>query len=155
MMRAAIFTIDTGIYRAKAESAAATALKRMLEQVGFEVKAAGVLPGDRATVAEVMKRLADASAVDLLLTAGAVEYREEDCAPDALMDVADRLLPGIPEALRSYNIRHSKKVILDRSAAGIRRKTLIINLPESAKTAKEDMEYILPQVVQVVEAISL
>ena len=147
-MRAAIFTIDTGIYKAKAESAAATALKRMLEQVGFQVKAAGVLPNDRTMTAEVMRQLSDASAVDLILTTGAVEYSEEDCAPDALMDVADRLLPGIPEALRAYNI-------LDRSAAGIRKKTLLINLPESAKTAKEDMEYILSEVVQVVEAISL
>ena len=47
MMKAAIFTIDSGIYKAKAESAAASALKRMLEQVGFEVKAAGVLPQER------------------------------------------------------------------------------------------------------------
>ena len=50
MMRAAIFTIDSGIYKAKAESAAASALKRMLEQVGFEVKAAGVLPQEREVV---------------------------------------------------------------------------------------------------------
>ena len=143
MMRAAIFTIDTGIYKAKAESAAATALKRMLEQVGFQVKAAGVLPNDRAMTAEVMRQLSDASAVDLILTTGAVEYSEEDCAPDALMDVADRLLPGIPEALRAYNIRYSKKVILDRSAAGIRKKTLIVNLPGSPKAVEESLSYLL------------
>ena len=155
MMRAAIFTIDTGVYKAKAESAAATALKRMLEHVGFEVRAASVLPQERAVLASVLKQLADSGSVDLILTTGAVEYRERDCAPDALADVADRLLPGIPEALRAYNIRYSKKIILDRSAAGIRKKTLIINLPESAKMAKEDMEYILPEVVQVVETMSL
>lgn len=154
-MKAAIFALDTGAYKAKAESAAATALKRMLEQVGFEVKAAGVLPQDREMTASVMRRLADAEAVELILTTGACGYRERDCAPDALMEVADRLLPGIPEALRAYNIRYSKKTILDRSAAGIRRKTLMINLPESAKTAKEDMEYILPEVVQVVETMTL
>ena len=154
-MRAAIFTLDTGAYKAKAESAAATALKRMLEHVGFEVRAASVLPQERAVLASVLKQLADSDSVDLILTTGAVEYRERDCAPDALADVADRLLPGIPEALRAYNIRYSKKIILDRSAAGIRKKTLIINLPESAKMAKEDMEYILPEVVQVVETMSL
>ena len=54
-MKAAIFTIDSGIYKAKAESAAATALKRMLEHVGFQVKAAGALPQDRAMTAEVME----------------------------------------------------------------------------------------------------
>ena len=154
-MRAAIFTLVTGAYKAKAESAAATALKRMLEHVGFEVRAASVLPQERAVLASVLKQLADSGSVDLILTTGAVEYRERDCAPDALADVADRLLPGIPEALRAYNIRYSKKIILDRSAAGIRKKTLIINLPESAKMAKEDMEYILPEVVQVVETMSL
>ena len=154
-MRAAIFTLDTGAYKAKAESAAATALKRMLEHVGFEVRAASVLPQERAVLASVLKQLADSGSVDLILTTGAVEYRERDCAPDALADVADRLLPGIPEALRAYNIRYSKKIILDRSAAGIRKKTLIINLPESAKMAKEDMEYILPEGVQVVETMSL
>ena len=155
MMRAAIFTIDSGIYKAKAESAAASALKRMLEQVGFEVKAAGVLPQEREVVAAVLRQLSDSGAVELILTTGSVGYRSRDCAPDALMETADRLLPGIPEALRAYNIRYSKKVILDRSAAGIRNRTLIINLPESAKTAKEDMEYILPEVVEVVESLSL
>ena len=69
------------------------------------------------------------------------------CAPDAVRETADRLLPGIPEALRAYNLRHTKKVILDRSEAGIRKKTLMINLPESAKMAKEDLEYILPEAV--------
>lgn len=154
-MRAAIFTIDTGIYRAKAESAAASALKRLLEQVGFDVKAAGVLPQEREVVASVLRQLADSKAVDLILTTGAVGYLEKDCAPDAVTDVADRLLPGIPEALRVYNLRYSKKSMLERQCAGIRHKTLIINLPESAKTAKEDMEYILTEIVQLVENINL
>ena len=155
MMRAAIFTLDTGVYKAKAESAAATALKRMLEHIGFEVRAAGVLPEEKDVLSSVIKQLSDNRSVDLILTTGSVGYRSRDCAPDALMETADRLLPGIPEALRAYNIRYSKKVILDRSAAGIRNRTLIINLPESAKTAKEDMEYILPEVVEVVESLSL
>ena len=154
-MKAAIFALDTGAYKAKAESAAASALKRMLEQVGFEVKAAGFLPPDREVVASVMIHLADSGAVQLILPPGAVGYLEEDWAPDALTDAAERLLPGIPEALRAFNIRHSKKVILDRSAAGIRKKTVLINLPESAKTAKEDMEYILPEVVQAVDTLNL
>ncbi|MBM6853093.1 molybdenum cofactor biosynthesis protein [Mediterraneibacter glycyrrhizinilyticus] len=154
-MRAAIFTLDTGAYKAKAESAAATALKRMLEHIGFEVRAAGVLPEEKDVLSSVIKQLSDNRSVDLILTTGSVGYRSRDCAPDALMETADRLLPGIPEALRAYNIRYSKKVILDRSAAGIRNRTLIINLPESAKTAKEDMEYILPEVVEVVESLSL
>ena len=154
-MRAAIFAIDTGVYKAKAESAAATALKRLLEQVGFEVKAAGILPQEKDVVTSVFAQLADSVSVELILTTGAVGYQEDDCAAEALTAAADRLIPGIPEALRAYNLRYSKKAILETMAAGIRNKTLLINLPESAKTAKEDMEYILPEVVQVVENISL
>ena len=155
MMRAAIFTIDSGIYKAKAESAAASALKRMLEQVGFEVKAAGVLPQEREVVAAVLRQLSDTGSVEMIITTDAVGYMEEDCAPDALAEVADRLLPGIPEALRAYNLRYTKASMMDRMMAGIRKKTLLINLPESAKTAKEDMEYILMETVQVVENLSL
>lgn len=78
MMRAAIFTIDSGIYKAKAESAAASALKRMLEQVGFEVKAASVLPQEREVVAAVLRQLSDSGSVDLILTTGAVGYQSGD-----------------------------------------------------------------------------
>ena len=155
MMRAAIFTIDTGAYKAKAESAAASALRRMLEHVGFEVKAAGLLPQEKEVVAAVMRQLSDTGSVEMIITTGAVGYMEEDCAPDALAEVADRLLPGIPEALRAYNLRYSKKSMLERLQAGIRNRTLIMNLPESAKTAKEDMEYILPELVQVVENLNI
>ena len=63
MMRAAIFAIDTGAYKAKAESAAATALKRLLEQAGFEVRAAGVLPQEKAVVSSVITLLADSESV--------------------------------------------------------------------------------------------
>jgi molybdenum cofactor synthesis domain-containing protein len=153
-VKAAIFTLDTGLYRARKESTAASALKRMLEQVGFEVKAAGVLPEDKKVLSAVLQRLADTEAVDLILTTGGVGIQKRDCAPDVVEEISDRLLPGIPEAVRAYNIRHTKKAILDRSAAGIRNHTLMVNLPESAKAAKESLEYILPELVYVVEKVS-
>ena len=144
-MRAVILSLDTGAYKAKADVAAAASLKRMLEQVGIEVRAAKAFPEDKEMLKTVFCKL----------TTGAVGFLEKHCAPDAVRETADRLLPGIPEALRAYNLRHTKKVILDRSEAGIRKKTLMINLPESAKMAKEDLEYILPEVVQVVDTFSL
>ena len=82
-------------------------------------------------------------------------YQDGDCAPEALSDAAEMLIPGIPEALRAYNLRYTKASMMDRMMAGIRKKTLLMNLPESAKTAKEDMEYILMETVQVVENLSL
>ena len=152
-MKAAIFTISTDLYKSKKQSAAAVALKRMLEQVGFEVKAAGVLPEDKKVVTAVMQRLTDTGAVDLILTTGAVGIRPQHCAPDVVMELSERLLPGIPEAVRAYNMRHTKRAIVDRSVAGIRNQTLVVNLPESAKSAKESLEYILREIVYIVETI--
>lgn len=154
-MKAAIFTLSTGLYKVKKESPAASALKRVLEQVGFEVKAAGVLPEDYKVVSTVVKRLTDTGTVDLILTTGGVGIRRADCAPDVVAELSDRLLPGIPEAIRAYNIRYSKRAILNRSAAGIRNRTLIVNLPESAKSAKESLEYVLPELVHVVELMNV
>lgn len=105
----------------------AASLKRMLEQVGIEVRAAKAFPEDKEMLKTVLCKLADAGMVELVLTTGAVGFLEKHCAPDAVRETADRLLPGIPEALRAYNLRHTKKVILDRSEAGIRKKTLMIN----------------------------
>ena len=99
-MRTAIFTIDTESYEAKKKSAAGEALKRMLEQNRLEVKAAKVLPRDKEVVATVFRQLADSGSVELIITTGATGYLEQDCAPKAVEEVAEQLIPGIPEALR-------------------------------------------------------
>ena len=95
-MRAAIFTIDTGAYKAKGrERGGVRAESGCWNMLGFEVKAAGLLPQEREVVAAVMRQLSDSGSVELILTTGARPgYMEDDCAPDALAEVADRLLPG-------------------------------------------------------------
>ena len=153
-MKAAVFTVSTRAYKEKQESAAGTAVKRVVEQVGFDVKA-GVLPEDRTVVEAVLRQLADTGSVQLILTVGSTGVLKKNCAPDALTDAAERLLPGIPEAIRAYSIRYSKKIILDRSAAGIRNRTVMVNLPDSGKLAKEGIEFILPELVRAVEMLNV
>lgn len=152
-MKAAVFTVNTSAYEAKKGSREGAALKRTLEQVGLEVKT-GVLPEDKTVVAAVMKQLSDSGAVQLIVTTGASGYLKKDCAPDALREIADRLLPGIPEAIRAYNIRYTKKVVLDRSAAGIRNKTILLNLSESVKSANDSLEYVLPELICAMETLN-
>lgn len=154
-MKAAIFTLDTDLYKGKKESKAAAGIKAMLEQAGFEVKAAGVLPKDKKVAVAVLNRLTDTGAVELILTTGGVGVHKEDCGPDVVSEVSERMLPGIPEAIRTHNIRYSKRSILDRSAAGIKNGTLMVNLPEGAQEAKESLEYILQELVHVVESLSI
>ena len=92
-MRAAIFTLDTGAYKAKAESAAATALKRILEHVGFEVRAASVLPQERAVLASVLKQLADSliSRNEYLSVAYSARARAEFSEGDIGSFIEDKL----------------------------------------------------------------
>lgn len=153
-MKAAVFTIGMGAYKAKKVSPAGAAVKRVVEQIGFEAKA-GVLPNDKTVVEAVLRQLSDAGTMQMILTVGSTGPSEKSCAPDALAEAAERLLPGIPEAVRAYNVRYSKKVILDRSAAGIRNKTVLVNLPDSVKLAKEGVEYILPELMQTVELLNV
>ena len=83
-----------------------------IDKTKFKVKA---FPEDKEMLKTVLCKLADAGMVELVLTTGAVGFLEKHCAPDAVRETADRLLPGIPEALRAYNLRHTKKVILDHT----------------------------------------
>lgn len=154
-LKAAIFTINTKLYQEKKDSPATVVLKRILEQEGLEVRA-GALPEERDVISAVMKQLAKNHSVQLILTVGANGFQKQDCAPYALCDVAERLLPGIPEAMRAYHImRSSKRMVLDCSKAGICEDTLIVNLPGSSKLAKEGLEYVLPEIMQVVETLNL
>ena len=142
------------MYKEKKNSSESAVLTRLLEQVGLEVKSGG-LPEDRAVVSAVMRQLSENGSVQLILTVGANGFLKRDCAPEAVEDAAERLLPGIPEQMRAYNMRYSKKVMLDRSQAGICSGTVMLNLPASPKLAKEGLEYVLPQIIQVMETLNL
>ncbi|MBU3839686.1 MAG: molybdenum cofactor biosynthesis protein [Candidatus Ruminococcus intestinipullorum] len=154
-MKAAIFTLDTEGYVAKKESQTGLVLKRMLEQIGYEVIAVRVIPRDQKVAASILKRVADDHSADLILTTGAVGYTQSDCAPDALSEVADRLLPGIPEAIRAYMLRYKKNAMLNRAVAGIRGTTVMLNLSEEVQMAQGSLEYILPELTQAVEMLNL
>lgn len=126
----------------------------MLQQVSFDVKLVKILPDDRAVLSAVMKKLADNHLVDLIITSGGTGLSKDDCTPEATLDIIDRQVPGIPEAMRAYSMRFTKRAMLTRAAAGVRNETLIINLPGSPKGAKECLEYILPELVHGVEILT-
>ena len=105
---------------------------------------------------QFFRQLADSGSVELIITTGATGYLEQDCAPKAVEEVAEQLIPGIPEALRAYNLRYSKKAMLDCMAAGIREKyTYCESAGKCEKQRKKIWNTILSEVVQVVESINL
>lgn len=152
-MRAAIIIASTSAYKGYREDKCGPTIQRMLKQVSFEIKFMKVLPDDKRILSEVMKKLADNNLVDLIITAGGTGISKDDYTPEATLAILDRQLPGIPEAMRTYGMRFTKRTMLTREVAGIRKDTLIVNLPGSPKSAKECMEYVLPEVVHAVEVL--
>ncbi|MEF9945811.1 MAG: MogA/MoaB family molybdenum cofactor biosynthesis protein [Lachnospiraceae bacterium] len=153
-MRVAIITVDTLEYNGTHEDHNAPIVKRMMEQVGFEVSFTKVLPQDQEVLTKIMSVISDEHVADLILTIGGIGFTKEDCTAQATTDMLDRELPGIPEAMRLYSIRYNKRAILTRAAAGVRKDTLIVNLPGSPKSMKENLEYILPEIVHAVEVLT-
>ena len=127
-MRVAIITANTDIYRGNEENAGGEAIKEIVEEMGCEITFMRALPLDREVLSTVMQRMADNHLTDLLLTTGGAGCGPQDCIPEATLDVAERLVPGIPEAMRTYTMNMTKRSMLNRSAAGIRKDVLIVNL---------------------------
>ncbi|MDO5338037.1 MAG: MogA/MoaB family molybdenum cofactor biosynthesis protein [Eubacteriales bacterium] len=143
-MRAAIITASDSGYAGQREDLSGSAIREILEQNGYEVVRQILLPDDRKMLAEEMARIADEGEAELLLTTGGTGFSPRDCMPEATADVSERMVPGIPEAMRAYSMTITPRAMLSRAAAGIRRQTLIINLPGSPKAVRESLIYILP-----------
>ena len=145
MKRVAIITSsDTG-YRGEREDLSGPAIKEIVEREGYEVVSMDILPDDQVMLAGKMQEIADKEMAELILTTGGTGFSERDVTPEATEEVIERRVPGIPEAMRAYSMTITKRAMLSRATAGIRGKTLIINLPGSPKAVKESLEYVLPQ----------
>lgn len=152
-MKVAIITVSTSGYNGQRTDKSGPAAKEILEEAGYEVKVMKILPDDRAILRTVMQRLADGRIVDLIVTTGGTGFAKDDITPEATLDVTERQVPGIPEAMRAYSMNFTKRAMLSRAVAGIRKETLIVNLPGSPKAVEECLDFILPEVTHGLEIL--
>lgn len=139
-----VLTVSDSAFEGRREDLSGPEIERLLSEAGFELSGRAVLPDERALLAERMRAVADSGAVDLLVTTGGTGFSPRDITPEATDDVIERAVPGIPEAMRSFSLRITPLAMLSRAAAGIRRGTLIVNLPGSPKAVRECLGFILP-----------
>lgn len=152
-MKAVIIPVDTLIYQKLKEDTGSPIVKRMLNQVSYKVEMVQPVPNDKEVIRQIMARICDSGMADLILTIGGIGCREEDWTPEATKSIVDKEIPGLGEAMRLYMSRTRKRAMLTRGTAGIRKKTLIVNLPGSPRVIKECMEYILPEIVYTTEVV--
>jgi len=145
MYRTGIMTLSDKGSQGLREDKSGPLIQTMLASSGiYEVVKTIILPDDIETIKNALIDWADNDDLDLILTTGGTGFSQRDWTPEATMAVCDRMAPGIPEAMRYASLQITPKAMLSRAAAGIRKKTLIINLPGSPKAVKENLEAILP-----------
>lgn len=153
MFQAAIITASDKGSQGLREDVSGQVVREILEQNGYHVAHQVILPDDRQQLAAEMERLCVTHAVDLILTTGGTGFSPRDWTPEATLDVVERLVPGIPEAMRLSSLQITKRAMLSRAVAGIREQTLIINLPGSPKAVRENLEYVITELAHGLEIL--
>jgi len=153
-MKAAILPVDTVIYQGAKEDPNTPVMKRVLEQVGFSVEMEKAIPKDFEVVKAVVARVVEEDIAELIITIGGIGCKADDCVPEASKEIFDREVPGIAESIRAFMMRTDRGAMLQRGCAGIRKNAVILNLPDNTKAMKEAVEYVLPEVVHLLEQLS-
>lgn len=151
-MRVAIVTVSDSVSQSKREDRSGPAVRERCEKLGWSVSAVQVVADDEAAIRKALSDFADSGKVDLILTAGGTGIGPRDVTPEATTAVTTKLIPGLAELMRSAGQRSTPRAVLSRAVAGVRRQTLILNLPGSPKGAVESLDAVadlLPHAVDV------
>lgn len=142
--KAAVLTVSDRSSRGERPDEGGSLISALLQDAGYEVLRTAIVPDEQAEIARFLREWADIGEVQLILTTGGTGFAPRDVTPEATCSVCQRMTPGIPEAMRAASLAITPRAMLSRAAAGIRGRTLIVNLPGSPKAAKENLEAVLP-----------
>jgi molybdenum cofactor synthesis domain-containing protein len=152
--RLAIITASDRGFRGEREDKSGKVIREIAEKAGYQVEQYTLLPDDQPLLEAEMKRIADQGLADLILTTGGTGFSPRDRTPEASLAVAERIAPGIAEAMRAHSLTITPRAMFSRGAAVIRGKTLIINLPGSPKAVRENLEYIIAELDHSLEILT-
>lgn len=142
----AILTASDKGARGEREDLSGQVIHQLIEEVGGQVVAYDIIPDDLETIKEKMIHYADEAGVHLVLTTGGTGLGPRDVTPDATLAIIDKIVPGIAEVMRAESLKKTNRAMLSRAVAGVRKRTLIINLPGSPKAVQECLEVVLPAI---------
>ena len=150
---AAVITVSDKGFRGERVDTSGPNLCEILKDRGFEVVYSAIVPDESERIQAELRKCADALGIALVLTTGGTGFSPRDITPEATLAVVERLAPGIPEAMCAESMKITPKGCLSRSVAGIRGRTLIINLPGSRKASAENILAVIDPVQHGLEIL--
>ena len=153
MFTVGIITSSDKGYSGEREDKSGQVIEEIVSEKGFKVVKKVVLPDDKILLEKEMINMCDNLNVNLLLTTGGTGFSKRDITPEATKAVIEREALGIVEAIRFYSLQITKRAMLSRATSGIRKNTLIINLPGSPKACKEALDFVLEDIKHGIEIL--
>lgn len=153
MTRIAILVVSSKIAGGQEEDQGKAALAQLVESIPASLIAYEVAPDERRAIRERLVSLCDGGTADVVLTVGGTGVRPTDVVPEVTREVVEKEIPGIGEAMRQESLKKVQTAMLSRGTAGIRGRTLIINLPGSPRGARENLNVVLPVLEHTIDKI--
>lgn len=153
MINVGILTISDKGSRGEREDLSGKVIEEIVKKINGEVKYYQIVPDEKDIIQEELIKAVDILHLDLILTTGGTGLAKRDVTPDATLEVIEKEVPGISEIIRSESFKKTNRAILSRGMAGIRKESLIINLPGSPKGVRESLEIILDALPHGIEIL--
>jgi molybdopterin adenylyltransferase len=152
-IRTAIITLSDKGSKGEREDESGKTIREMISGINALISHYEVLPDEKQRIIETLSRLSDSGTIDLIITTGGTGVSARDVTPEATLAVIDRELPGMAEAMRSMSLTKTPHAMISRAVAGIRKQTLIVNLPGSPRAVRENLAVVLPALPHAIEKI--
>jgi molybdopterin adenylyltransferase len=152
-LRFGIITVSDRSARGERPDVSGPALEKVVQAQGWQISRKTIVPDSLASLQDLLESWADSGEVDVILTTGGTGFSPRDVTPEATLAIVERRAPGLVEAMRAASLAVTPHAMLSRAAAGIRRHSLIVNLPGSPKAAVENLQVILPVLEHAVQLL--
>ncbi|MGW8194012.1 MAG: MogA/MoaB family molybdenum cofactor biosynthesis protein [Desulforhopalus sp.] len=149
----AVLTLSDKGSQGKREDTSGAYLKEKLQEQGYALRAYTIIPDQKQLIIDTLIQLVDEKKISLIVTTGGTGVSPTDQTPEAMMEVVEKEIPGMAEAMRSASLEKTARAMLSRGKVGIRKESLIINFPGSLKAVRENLEVVLPVIPHALEKI--
>ena len=153
MFKVAIVCMSDKGSKGEWEDISTQVIEKIILENGYKITKKVLIPDDFQKIKDTLIEICDNNHADLILTTGGTGFSKRDVTPEATEEIIEKRVPGIPEAIRAYSLTITKRAMLSRATAGIRKDTLIINMPGSPKAVEESLTYIISELKHGLEIL--